>query len=122
MDIIMGLFRTHDIPDEIICKIIYDYGGMAHPLAEIVGKGLINSIEYYRFNHVYTDEVNYDVSEANTYNPRKWNSKGIWGGEGHTYFLHREYDAWQTYEEHKDNDEYMHSHWRLFVYDGTTKY
>ena len=116
---IMGLFRSHDIPDEITCKIIYEYGGMVHPVAKIVRKGLIDSKEYYRFIHVYSDEVKYNVSEANTYNPRK--APVDWG-EGHTYFFHRDYDKVQSYEERKDNPEYIYSRWRLFVYDGSTKY
>ena len=115
---IMGLFRSHDVPDEITCRIIYEYGGIVHPLAKIVKEGLIDSKEYYRFNHIYTDEVNYNVSEANTYNPRK---EMDWR-EGYTYFLHRDYDNKQSFEERENNHEYIYSRWRLFVYDGTTKY
>lgn len=114
----MNLFRTHYIPDEIICKIIYEYGGMVHPVAKIVKDGLIDSIRYYRFRHVYSDEVKYDVSEANTYNPRR---EMDWR-EGYTYFFNRDYDREQSYEEREDNPEYIYSRWRLFVYDGSTKY
>ena len=134
---IISMFRSYDIPDEIICRIIYEYGGMVHPTAEIVRKELIDSTEYYRFNHIFPGDVKYNSMEANSYNPKKngyhaFVRDGVWDlGYLHaeyedvqrsTYFLHRDYDNEQSYEEYKGNAEYMYSHWRLFVYDGTTKY
>ena len=118
MDFILEVFHSNNIPNEIIYKIIYEYSGITHPVSEIVTNELLNSTEYYRFNHVYSDEVKYNVSEATTYNPRK----EIDWREGYTYFLHRNYDNKQSYEERNDNPEYIYSSWKLFEYDGTTKY
>ena len=120
MDFILDLFRYNNIPDEISYKIIYEYSGIIHPLSIIITHELMDSVKYYRFNHVFSNEVTYSVSEANLYNPRT----SYYNGRNYSYFLHRDYDEYDTqYPEQRDlNPTYIYSNWKLFEYDGATKY
>jgi hypothetical protein len=126
MQLIFSLLREF-LPDELICMILYEYSGLEHPVSSIIRTRLIDidTRTLFRFKRVCQRDVNYDVSKANAYNPLKNGFNGYYDihhDDGFSFFFHRDYDPQQFYNEYKDNPEYLYSEWKLFEYDGRTKY
>ena len=126
MSLVVSLLREF-LPDELICMILYEYNGMVHPVSAIIRTLLldIDTRTLFRFKRVYQGDVNYNVNEVNYYNPSKNGFNGfseVHPDDGFSFFFHRDYDKKQFYYEYKDNPDYLYSEWKLFEYDGITKY
>jgi len=97
-------------------------------VAGIIQRGLIDNPEF-SFNHI--DYLNWS-NDCNLFFPTKngygWNDprRGTHPDKDKSFFFWRDYDEWSTYpgnspEKHY-NPEWMISHHRLFVFDGTTNF
>lgn len=99
--------------------------GTKHPIAKIIKRELIDNPEF-RFNHVSIIDHHW-VGDCNLFFPQKegyqYNEYGIQPkhpDDKYSFFFWRDYNSPERYP--SNNPEYLHSHWRRFVIDGSTKY
>ena len=110
----------------------------ARMVSQIVRDGLINDKEF-RFNHLESRDVHWEVEGDNgiyecngffpTRNGYEWDDprQKRNGGPGHpddkkSFFFWRDYDSYHTDDPNFRTPDWMSSHHRLFVFDGTTNY
>lgn len=87
-----------------------------HPTSKIIQKDVIENPNF-TFNNVSILDYPW-VSECNLFFPTPHNNQ-----DNNSYFFWRDYYDINEYIEYEDlSDDYMISHWRLYVFDGTTKY
>lgn len=107
-----------------------------HPIATIFREGVLENPEF-SFNNVsqfdVSDTASYDVYECNLKFPQKNGycisdpRNTLNGGEGHpddkrSFFFWRDYDELDSYDEDYHNPEWMISHHRDYIFDGTTNH
>lgn len=99
-----------------------------HPLAQIFTDQVLNHPTGYSFNTVscldypWVHDCNLFFPVKNGYNWDEYGRKIPHPDDNKTFFFWRTYSQPQSYEESRDDPEYIHSHWELFVLDGTSKY
>lgn len=87
-----------------------------HPIAEIINDGVIENRDF-TFNHISILDYPW-VSESNLCFPTPYKNPN-----NKSYFFWRDYYDSSEYIEYEDwPDDYMISHWQLYIFDGTTQY
>ena len=89
-----------------------------HPLAKIIKKELIENPEF-TFNHISICDY-YWVKDCNLFFPQK--NKYRYIEHQKTHFFWRDYCEWISFDKEYNNPEYIHSWYKLYIFDGTTKY
>ena len=96
-----------------------------HPITKIIKMELIDNPEF-RFNHISILDHHW-VRDCNLFFPQKQGYQCDEYGiqikhpdDKYSFFFWRDYNSQEQYL--SNNPEYLHSHWRLFVIDGSTHY
>ena len=100
----------------------------SHKIAHIIQKGLIDDREF-RFNHVtfldWSNDCNLFFPTIHGYH---WNDprRGTHPDKDKSFFFWRDYDEWSSYPgnlpEEDNNPEWLISHHKLYVFDGSTHF
>ena len=112
-----------------------------HPLAKIFQDAVMAPDSNFKFNHIYYFE---DSINCNSWFPQKNGYRMIYYTDADfpehlkdsdmafytpphpdkdkSFFFWKDYSIKIPYEENKEDPEYMTSHWRLFVLDGSTRF
>ena len=112
-----------------------------HPIAKIFSDAVMSPDSNFKFNHIhyFEDSVNCNglFPQKNGYNSIRYthadfpehlkNSDLTYYTRPHpdkdkSFFFWKDYSIKTPYEEHNEDPEYMTSHWRLFVLDGTSDF